>query len=268
MYIDSHAHLLSKGLSTNINELILRAKEAHITGIINIACEPKDWSPYIALERNHMDKNIQLHTAIGIHPDHFNSPELTTPQWQEELNTQRIALEGVLQTFTPIAIGECGLDYYRTPHKEAQKALFIMQLELARKYKLPCVLHIRDAFDDSFDILHHYTDITIVFHCFTGNKDTARHIITTYNKAYISFSGVTTFANATDVAEAAAYVPLDRMFIETDSPYLAPVPLRGKINEPSYVIHTAAKIGELKGLSSEEIGKHTTNNVKVAFGIK
>lgn len=265
MYIDSHAHL--SPADTLLSEKLLNAMSNDVSSIVNVACMPEDWEPYITLAKTYEEKSPSLHTSLGIHPDFFNTPEASRQEWENKLQCHMASLATQVEEEPVVAIGECGLDYYRTPHKEAQRALFIAQLQLARAKKLPCILHIREAFEDCFDILSSFKDITCIFHCFTGNKETASYILKHFPNAFISFSGIVTFKNASEIQEAAIHVPIEHMLVETDCPYLAPEPMRGKENEPAYVIYTAHKIAELKTMGKDEIAQATTENAKKIFSL-
>ena len=164
------------------------------------------------------------------------------------------------------AIGEIGLDYhYDFSPREAQRRAFRDQIVLARNLKLPIVIHTREAWDDTFLILddERAREVGGVFHCFSGGKEEAKRCLDL--GFYLSFAGPVTFKNASDVAEAAAYAPLDRILCETDSPYLTPHPYRGQRNEPARVILVAARVAALKGMAPEAVGEATTHNLEAVF---
>jgi TatD DNase family protein len=164
-----------------------------------------------------------------------------------------------------VAIGECGLDYYydHSP-RAAQREAFAAQIQLANERSLPLVIHTRDAWSETFDILDaEGVPQRTIFHCFTGGPDEARRCID--RNAYLSFSGIVTFKTATELHEAARQCPIERMLAETDSPYLAPVPHRGRPNQPAYVVHVVAALAELRGVALDEVRNATVENACLAF---
>lgn len=201
--------------------------------------------------------------AIGIHP--HDASQISSFEWlEEQLNAIRLQ-----DTLCKIkAIGETGLDFAKEYSLRAvQFHAFRWHLELALKWGLPVVVHDRDAHEQTIDVLAEYADkgLTGVLHCFSGNIDTARRVLNM--GFYISISGVVTFAKADMLREAVRFMPLDRLLIETDCPFLAPVPYRGKINEPGYVKYVAEEIARLKVLSLEEVASCTTRNAQALFAL-
>jgi TatD DNase family protein len=167
----------------------------------------------------------------------------------------------------PVAVGECGLDYYydHSP-RDVQREAVAAQIDIANALGLPLVIHTRDAWDDTFDILDaHGVPERVVFHCFTGGEDEAAKCLA--RGAYLSMSGIVTFKSATDVRAAAATCPADRLLVETDSPYLAPVPHRGKVNRPAWVPHVGECIAEIRGISPDEIRLSTAASARLVFGV-
>ncbi len=265
MYIDSHAHLLSKGLLEDADNILSRAQEAQLRSIVVISCRPEEWNDTLVFCKKKTTTELSLHPTTGIHPDYYGSPE--APGFAQEVLAFETQLQDLLNAHPEIvAIGECGLDYYREYNKEAQIALFEMQIRLALKHDLPLVVHIRDAFEDFFTVMKKFPEAKVILHCFTGNNDQAEHILQ-FPNTVISFSGIVTFDKTGVLEKSVQTTPLERMLIETDSPYLAPAPKRGKTNEPSFVIHTASKIAEIKGISVEETAEQTTQNAIRVFGI-
>ena len=265
MYIDSHAHLLSKDLLEDTDKILKRAHDAYLSSIIVISCRPEEWYDTLVFCKEKTTTELSLHPTIGVHPDYYGTPEVSG--FVEKIEELRNELESLLSSDTTIvAIGECGLDYYREFHKEAQIALFEMQIQVALAHDLPLVVHVREAFTDFFTLMEKYPEAKVILHCFTGNKDEATAILR-FPNTVISFSGIVTFDKSGVMAESVKTVPLERMLIETDSPYLAPVPKRGKTNEPSFVVHTASKIAEIKNISVEEVAKQTTENSRMIFHI-
>lgn len=265
MYIDSHAHLLSKELTADILHVLDRAKEAQISTIINISCSPQEWQKAISFCARHTSDSLSLHPTIGIHPDYYGVPKVEG--FEEQVRDLQIQMERCLHENTSIkAIGECGLDYFREFDREAQTALFEMQIKLGLEHDLPLVVHVREAFEDFFPLMDVYPEAKVILHCFTGTPEQAEKILT-YPNTTISFSGIVTFDKTGNMDASVQVVPIDRMLIETDSPYLAPVPKRGKINEPSFVVHTAKKIAEIKGIPPQEVAQITSRNALSIFRV-
>jgi TatD DNase family protein len=200
---------------------------------------------------------------VGVHPDNEGVREPSVADLLERAALARV-----------VAIGETGLDYYRLGERTVaqmqwQRDRFAVHIEAARRSALPLVIHTRSASQDTVDMLRTLGQggmlpaATGVFHCFTETREVARAALDL--GFYISFSGILTFKSAADLREVAAFVPMDRMLIETDSPYLAPVPYRGKTNQPAFVPWVAKQIGDLRGLSPEEVGRITSNNFERLF---
>jgi TatD DNase family protein len=197
-------------------------------------------------------------SAVGVHPN--DTPKLAADTFTD--------LKALMTHPKVKAIGEIGLDYHWGTPKEVQTPAFIAQLDLAAEAKMPIVIHTRDAWEDTLTVLKSNwvdTGLPCLMHCFTGTPDQARECIDL--GFHLAFGGVTTFPKATEIREAARTIPANRLLLETDSPYLAPVPFRGKRNEPAYVAYTARTIAELRGISIEELGLQTTNNFKEFFGL-
>lgn len=195
--------------------------------------------------------------SVGVHPN--DTPKVEPDQTFKDL-------ESALSHPNVVAIGEIGLDYHWGVPKEAQTPVFIRQLEIAAAARMPVIIHTRDAWEDTIDVLRTHwavTGLPCVMHCFTGDREQARVCIEL--GFYLAFGGVTTFPKAAAIREAAAIVPSDRLLLETDSPYLAPVPYRGKRNEPSYLLHTARTVAEVLSISVEELAAQTTANFERTF---
>ncbi|MBU4692098.1 TatD family hydrolase [Mycoplasma zalophi] len=199
-----------------------------------------------------------VYPIIGIHPNESNG-------MQDGLDLEKIITKDV------IAIGEIGLDYHydNTPSKEEQLISLISQVEVAKKHNIPVMLHIRDAMEDAIEFVfrEEYKDMIFIFHSFSGNKDDVEVLLKNPN-VYFSISGVVTFKNAKDTQEAVKNIPLDRIFVETDTPYLAPTPMRGKENKSPYVKYTYKFIAALKMISENTLIKQVENNVEKVFKIK
>ena len=251
MLIDSHAHLVSL---ENLDEVLKRAKDNKIEKIVSISSDIPSTEATISLAEN----NDYIFATTGVHPH-------SADQTNDEV------LKGLDHYATHekvVAIGETGLDYfYMNSDKEIQINSFIEHIRLGKKHNLPIIIHVREADEDMQKILKSETaaETPGVIHCFTGNYETAvKYLDLGY---YISFSGIVTFKRSEELREAAKNIPSDRILIETDSPYLAPVPHRGKPNEPSFVKHIAETVAEVRGISFEELAKITKANAERLFKI-
>jgi TatD DNase family protein len=256
MFVDSHTHLDGERFDSDREEVIARAREAEVAAIVAIG--NGDGPAQVDCGIRLAEKYEFIYATIGIHPH-----EARLADEGAYVNMERLARHPKV-----IAWGEIGLDYYydHSP-RETQKEVFIRQMELAAAAKLPIVIHCRpsDGSDDAWEhclglIREHWapTGLGGILHCFTGNRPQAKRALDM--GFMISFAGNVTFPKARQIRDAALEVPLDRILVETDSPYLAPVPHRGKRNEPAFVEETARKLGELRGLSIDEIGEQTSRN--------
>lgn len=245
-YSDSHCHLYdTRGAA--IDDVIAAARAAGVTTMINVGCDAATTEQAISAAAAYDG----VFATAGLHP--------------HEAKHGVASIAGYLDDPRIVAVGECGLDYYydHSP-RDAQREAFAAQIQLAIDRSLPLVVHTRDAWADTFDILDVVgTPERTIFHCFTGGPDEARQCIE--RGAYLSFSGIVTFKTATELHEAARQCPLDRMLAETDSPYLAPVPYRGKTNRPAYVVHVVAALAELRGEPIEQVRAATVANTCLAF---
>ena len=197
-----------------------------------------------------------LYSAIGVHPSEAKT-------YNQEVEKEIYKLYKHKKV---IAIGEIGLDYYwEQETKELQKEVFRKQLKIAQELQIPVLIHDREAHNDTFDILQEFKLKDVVFHCFSGNVEFAKKCIEA--GYYIAIGGVVTFKNAKDLKEVAKILPLDKLLLETDAPYLAPVPFRGKLNSPAYLKYIAQEIANLKEIDIEEVKKQTTKNAQKIFGI-
>ena len=253
--IDTHAHLTMLAEEGNLAQALERSRQAGVDRWITVGTDVADSAAAVELSRNCEG----MYCTVGIHP-HDASKQ--TGDYLADL--RRLSGEAPV-----VAIGEIGLDYhYEFSPRERQLKVLEEQLELAQELALPVVIHCREAMDDclaALDTWNHY-DKMVVFHCFAGGAAEAEAVIVRGH--YISFTGTLTFANADAVREAAQYVPLDRVFLETDCPYLAPEPKRKvRPNEPSLLVHTAAKLAEVHGMTIDEVAKITTQNSRVFFGL-
>lgn len=263
MFVDSHAHLDGKQFASDRDEVIARAREAGVVNMVAIGNGdgPVNFDCGIRLA----EKYDFMYATIGIHPHEARLADSAAYARMEQLARHPKI----------IAWGEIGLDYfYDHSPRETQKEVFAQQMELAAAAKLPIVIHCRpsdgtdDAWEDCLGMIQDQwstNGLGGVLHCFTGNWTQAKRALDM--GFMISFAGNLTFPKAQQIRDAALEVPLERILIETDSPYLAPVPHRGKRNEPAFVIETAAKLGELRGLGRDEIGELTSRNFYNFFKI-
>ncbi len=263
MFVDSHAHLDGRQFEADREEVIARAREAGVKTIVAIG--NGDGPPDLDAGVQLAEKYPFMYATVGIHP---HEARLAS-------DDAYATMERLAQNPKVIAWGEIGLDYYydHSP-RDVQKQVFIRQMELAAAAKRPIVIHCRpsdaseNAWDDCLALIEEQwapKGIGGILHCFTGTWPHAKRALDV--GFMISFAGNVTFPKAQQIRDAAAEVPLDRILIETDCPYLAPIPYRGKRNEPSYVKETARKLGELRGLSMEEIGERTAANFYNFFKI-
>ena len=256
MFVDSHAHLDGKQFDSDRDAVIARARAAGVRAMVAIG--NGDGPPVLDAGVRLAEKYSFMYATVGIHPHEARLADMTA---YEEM--ERLARHPKV-----IAWGEIGLDYfYDHSDRETQKTVFTRQMELAGAAKLPIVIHCRpsdkseNAWDDCLGMIEEQwasRGLGGILHCFTGNWAQAKRALDM--GFMISFAGNLTFPKAQQIRDAALQVPLDRMLIETDCPYLAPVPHRGKRNEPAFVIETARRLGELRGLSGDELGERTARN--------
>lgn len=248
MLIDSHCHLDFESLSADLEGVFARAEAAGVTGMVTISTRVDKFSTYAALA----EKYPNVWCSVGTHPHNAD----------QELDIQTEDLVRLSAHPRCIAIGEAGLDYfYDNAPREAQETVLRRHIAAARSTGLPLVIHSRQADDDMARILEEESGqgaFPFVLHCFTAGRELAKRALAL--GGYISFSGIITFRNAKEIQEVAQIVPADRYLVETDSPYLAPIPHRGQSNEPSYVRHTAEKVAEIRGVSLEQVGRESTEN--------
>jgi TatD DNase family protein len=246
--IDSHCHLNYEGLVERQGEVLQNARERGVTGFLNISTRQREWGDIIALAEREPD----VWASVGVHPHEADAhPDLGAAALIDAANHPRV-----------IAIGECGLDYYYDKSdRTAQRERFAAHIDAARQTGLPLVVHTRDAEADTAEILSAAVregGVTGVLHCFTGSADLARTSLDL--GFYISLSGIVTFKNAADLQETAKWLPADQMLVETDAPFLAPVPHRGQKCEPAFVADTAKFVAELRGEDPEQLAEATTAN--------
>ena len=250
--IDTHSHI-NMIKSWTPDEIVKQAHENGVHKIIVPAAHPDDIDDVMHL----IDKYDNVYGMLGIHPTEcVNWDDAILFKMKEFSSHPKI-----------IAIGEIGLDYYwDKSNSEKQKEIFIKQLKLANELNLPVAIHDREAHKDTLDILKEYNKSSkVIMHCFSGSVELAE--ICVKSGYYIALGGVVTFKNAVKTKEVAQYIPLEKLLLETDAPYLTPVPFRGEENQPAYVKYVAEEIAKIKGMSLEELDKITTKNTEQLFGI-
>jgi len=249
--IDSHCHIAGQEFAGDLDAVVSRARAAGLQGALTILAADDDVELRQASAVQRLWPEVRF--SIGIHP-HAAGKFAESPAGAAAAVEAAIASQPGAR-----AVGEIGLDYhYDFAPRDAQHAVFRAQIALARRRRLPIVIHTREAEDDTFGILaeERAGEVPVVFHCFTGNLATARRVL---DAGYdLSLAGIVTFPRAAELKEVAAFVPLDRLLVETDSPYLAPVPHRGKRNEPAHVALVADHVASLRGDTPERIREATT----------
>lgn len=252
MLFDTHAHLDDEKFDTDRDEIIGGLKAEGLSFVVNVGADMESSRKSVALAQ----KYDFIYAAVGVHP--HAAGEMREADMKE--------LEELSKHPKVVAIGEIGLDYhYDDTDPEAQKIWFEKQLRLAAKLQLPYIIHDRDAHTDVLDIIKKVGYFNGVMHCFSGSVEMAREVAKM--GMYVSIAGTVTFKNAPKVKAVAKTVPLDKLLIETDCPYLTPEPFRGKRNNSGYVKYTAAQIAELRGMSTEELAKITLENGKKFYNI-
>ena len=246
--IDSHCHLNYAGLAERQDEVLANARARGVAGFLNISTRQSEWSDVVGAA----ERNDDVWATVGVHPHEADAhPDLGAAALVDAARHPRV-----------IGIGECGLDYhYDNSERPAQRERFEAHIEAARQSGLPLVVHTRDAEDDTAEILGRAVKkggVKGVLHCFTGTADLARKALDL--GFYISLSGIVTFKSARDLQETARMLPADRILVETDSPFLAPVPHRGQTCEPAFVADTAAFIAQLRQETPEALAHTTTDN--------
>jgi len=246
VFIDSHCHVNFPDLAGDYRAIAQRMASNQVSGALCVSVNLRDWDNMMQM----VESESTLWGSVGVHPD-----------YEDEIEPTVIDLVARSQHPKVVAIGETGLDYFRLEGDLSwQRERFRIHIQAARQTGLPLIVHTRSASEDTIDILQQEQAQTVggVMHCFTESWEMAQASMAL--GFYISFSGIVTFKNARDLQETATKVPLDRLLIETDSPYLAPVPFRGKRNDPSLVVHVAEKIAELRGITVEAVAAASTEN--------
>lgn len=246
MFVDSHCHLDFQELSTNLDHYLAEMQKHQVVSALCVSVNLEDFPNVLGLAQ----REPHLFASVGVHPGYEHVTEPTVSQLVELTKSEKV-----------VAIGETGLDYFHQPAIPSwQQGRFRVHIAAAKEAGLPLIVHTRAAAGDTLALLREEGQgkVNGVMHCFTESQAVARAALEL--GFYISFSGIVTFKTATELKEIAQYVPLDRILIETDSPYLAPVPYRGKTNQPAWVYYVAQCIAALRGISVDAVGQATTDN--------
>ena len=254
MLIDAHTHLDMKEFDPDRDEVIERARSAGLVAIVTVGVDPESCRAALKLAVEH----DFIYCSLGMHPH-------DAAGWNEETREE---LGRLLNRPKVVAVGETGLDYFRNRSpRDVQRKAFIDHVRLAVEYKLPVVVHDRDAHDEVLEILKSEQAERAggIIHCFSGDVEMARKCLDM--GFYLSIPGIVTFPKAEILKDVVRFAPLDRLLVETDAPYLAPVPFRGKRNEPAYVAHTLAELARVKDLDRDEAAEATTRNARAVYSI-
>ena len=253
MLFDSHAHLNDEAFDQDRAELLETFKDAGVGLVMNAGCSLESSREGIALAEAYP----WIYCSVGTHPD-----------TADEVNEEVLEVYRQLCRHPKVkAIGEIGLDYYyETIHRDAQMKAFRMQMQLAEELDMPVIVHERDAHEDGMSIIKEFPKVKGVFHCYSGSAEMARQLVDL--GWYIGFTGVLTFKNARKAVETAQQIPLERILLETDCPYMAPEPYRGKRNHPGYLPKMAEKLAQIRGVPVEEVIRVTTENAKRLYRIE
>lgn len=253
--IDTHVHINFEVFQGDLDSLSSRWRSAGVTKLVHSCVHPDEFESIAYLG----EQFPELYVSVGLHP-------LDAQKWQGKVTYEKI-LNYALNSPKLVAIGEMGLDFYKDNNYELQKEVFWQQLEIAQKVNKPVIIHCRNAAESVREILTDFQekkgDIKGVMHCWGGNTEETQWFLDL--GFYISFSGIVTFKNAKQLHESAVQVPENRLLIETDCPFLAPVPKRGKRNEPSYVHYVAEKLADLRNINIETLSEQTTTNAQKLF---
>ncbi len=253
--IDSHCHLDHEKLNEDLNDIISRSKAVGVTKMLTICTSLESFENI----KNIINIDPIIYGTFGIHPHDADKC----------LVSKEIILQNIKLSKKIIGIGETGLDfYYNNSNKKNQIKSFENHIEASLDSNLPLIVHSRNAETDTFNILNNYknTNIKILMHCFTGSYEFAKKLLDL--NSYFSASGIITFKNSSDLRNTFAYIPVEKLIVETDSPFLAPIPMRGKKNEPSFIKYTLAKLADIKENTFDEMDKITTNNFNNLFSLK
>ena len=253
MLFDSHAHLNDEAFDQDRPELLETFRDAGVGLVMNAGCSLASSREGIALAEAYP----WIYCSVGTHPD-----------TADEVNEEVLEVYRQMCSHPKVkAIGEIGLDYYyETIHRDAQMRAFRMQMQLAEELDMPVIVHERDAHEDGMSIVKEFPKVKGVFHCYSGSAEMARQLVDM--GWYIGFTGVLTFKNARKAVETAASIPLERILLETDCPYMAPEPYRGKRNHPGYLPKMAEKLAQIRGIPVEEVIRATMENAKRLYRIE
>ena len=253
--IDSHCHLDHEPLFKNISKIIERSKDEGIKKLLTICTSIESFENIIKI----ISIDDIIYGTFGIHPHETDKNKVS----------KNLIIKNIKKNKKLIGIGETGLDfYYNNSEKKIQKEIFIEHINAATELDLPLIVHSRNAEKDTFDILKSEkknNNLKVLIHCFTGSKDFAKKLIDI--NCYISLSGIITFSNSNELIETVSTIPLDNLLVETDSPYLSPVPFRGQSNEPSYIKYTVEKLSKIKKTTVTEVEEKTSSNFLKIFNL-
>ena len=253
--IDSHCHLDHEPMFSDLKNVLIRSKDSGVEKILSICTTKESFLKIIEI----INFDPIIYGTYGIHPHEASSDIVTKEEIIKNVNSNEKI----------IAIGESGLDfYYNHSSKEKQISSFKSHIEASIDLNVPIIVHSRNAESETFDILNYYkkSKPKILMHCFTGSTEFATKLLTL--NSYFSASGIITFKNSNDLQETFRIIPNDKLLSETDSPYLAPEPLRGKKNEPSFIKHTLEKLADIKNISYDKFDKITSQNFNILFNLK
>ena len=256
MIVDSHCHLDYSSLYNQLDDVIKRAEYNHVKYLLTICTTLKSFETIKLIT----DKYENIYGTFGIHP--HETKKFVHVDKTFILNSKK-------DNNKIIGIGETGLDfYYNFSEKNIQRKSFIEHINAALELNIPIIVHTREAENDTCEILkseNKNSNLKILIHCFTGSKEFVKKLLDI--NCYVSVSGIITFNSSTELAETVSFIPIEKLLVETDSPYLSPMPFRGKPNEPSYIIHTIDKLSLIKKMPKKKIISNTTNNFKKLFDI-
>ena len=250
--IDSHCHLDHETIFNNLDEILLRSKSVGIEKLLTICTTDKNFSNIIDL----INKDMMIYGTYGIHPYETSNSNISSKD----------IIKNVRKNKKIVGVGETGLDfYYNNSDKESQINSFVEHIEASIELSVPLIIHSRNAEKETYKILSKYKNskLKILMHCFTGSLDFAKKLLNL--NAYFSASGIITFKKSQDLQKTFKEIPTEKLLVETDSPFLAPDPLRGKKNEPSFIIHTLKKLATIKNIDTENLDKITTENFNKLF---
>ena len=256
MIIDSHCHLDYSNLFNQLDDIVKRAERNQVNYFLTICTTLESFKRIIII----VEKYKNIYGTFGIHPHETKDFTNVDAKFILDVKNKHKKI---------IGIGETGLDYYYNhSDKKIQKKSFIEHISAASQLGIPLIVHSRNAEHDTYEILKSekkHSNLKILMHCFTGSKEFARKLIDI--DCHISVSGIITFKNSNDLTNTIATIPIERLLVETDSPYLAPLPFRGKSNEPAYIIHIVEKLAQIKRLSEKEVMKKTSDNFFKLFNL-